>query len=126
MEKLMTKRIVIKHPEDWTDQMIHDHYSELRIEDDLGSCDEIEEAMDLDVSDMNQRAEFVHAKITNVDLNHDSIAIDYDVEWSAHYGCSDFNSSGIDSRSISGSRKGNTFTFDVYDSLPDRTTLDEF
>ena len=118
----MRSKIRLDLPGDWGDEVISSFFKAIDFE--LGH--EIEGAMDLDVSDLDERAWVYEKRIREVELTKDSIFITYELAYDAYHGCRDINYSDTDERHMSGARQGNTFYFDEYIPPPRRTTFEEF
>ncbi|MDY4297023.1 MULTISPECIES: hypothetical protein [unclassified Xanthomonas] len=110
--------IVIKLPDDLSDEEIRDYF--------LGNIDEYHDALDLDVGQTSDnRVQIDDIDIDKVDLTSYSISIDFTVQYSAYYGCDDANFADEDQRNLHGSRTGNTFTFDRFEMPEQRYPDDE-
>ena len=114
----MDEFVIVELPDYFSDDEIKDYL--------VSNITDLYEAMDLEVDDSDDRAQLNEVTVTQITLRPDSIDIEFDVEYSAYYGCKDMDYSDEDSRSIAGYRKGNTFTFDKFIAPPKRTTYEEF
>ena len=119
----METKIFVEFPANLSDEAIRDELEGTGI--DASGDHELVPAMDLDVSEFDDRATVSDVTITEVELDAESICITYTVEYDAYYGCKDMNYADAVERSITGARVGNRFTFDAHTPLPKRTTLDE-
>ncbi|WP_148211133.1 hypothetical protein [Methylovorus glucosotrophus] len=88
--------------------------------------DELEPALDLSVEDLDDRACFFEAEIVYVQEDETSVFIQYDVTYTAYYGCRDQDNSGVDERGVTGVRQGNAWIFSVHVPPPPRSTYEEF
>ena len=86
---------------------------------------ELAPALDCDVADFDERARIDEIHIRAVDIEGDSIAITYELLFSAFYACSDIDYAGHHQRVVSGRREGDLWVFSPHVSLPPRSTLDE-
>lgn len=71
-------------------------------------------AMDLDVSDYDELAQLDEIIITAVTLNQQGVKIDYQLRFSAFYGCQDIDYHGHCQRVLRGRREGNGLLFMPY------------
>lgn len=109
----MTKLLKFDLPSEFNDEDIEDYFRE--------NVDDLRPAMDLDVGQgADHRIQIDDVEIENVELESDSIFIEFIVEFSAYYGCDDANFSDDDQRAVTGKRIGNTFIFEehVYPERP--------
>jgi hypothetical protein len=83
-------------------------------------------ALDLSVEDLDERACFFAVKIVDVQEDDSGVFIQYDVTYTAYYGCRDQDRSGVDERNITGDLQGNAWVFPVYVPPPRRSTYEEF
>ncbi len=84
-------------------------------------------AMDLDASQIDDRATVHEVTITDVEIDEESIVIHYEYEFSAYYGCRDMNYEGVsDEEVIVGARQGNTIEFQKFTPPERRSTYEEF
>lgn len=85
------------------------------------------EAMDLNAFRIDERATVHEVKITDVEVDKKTIAIHYEYDFSAYYGCRDINHAGTsDEDVIVGARQGNTLSFDKFKPPEPRSTFEEF
>jgi len=85
------------------------------------------EAMDLDASQLDDRATVHEVTITDVEVDEETVAIHYEYDFSAYYGCRDLNYAGTsDEDVIVGARQGNTLTFERFIPPVRRSTDEEF
>lgn len=104
------------------------------IEDDEELADWVREnpdlfsaAMDLDASRLDDRATAHEVTITDVEVDDETVAIHYEYDFSAYYGCSNMNYAGTsDEDVIIGMRQGNTLAFDKFIPPERRSTDEEF
>lgn len=104
------------------------------IEDDEGLAewvrnnpDLFSSAMDLDASQFDDRATVHEVTITEVEIDDESVAIHYEYEFSAYYGCRDMNHEGTsDEDVIVGTRQGNMIEFEKFTPPERRSTYEEF
>lgn len=84
-------------------------------------------AMDLDASQHDDRANVDEVNITEVEIDERTVAIHYDYEYSAYYGCRDVNySDTTDEEVIVGQRQGNTLLFEKFKPRERRSSDEEF
>lgn len=84
-------------------------------------------AMDLDVSQFNDRATVQDVTITEVEIDEESVAINYEYNFSAYYGCRDMNHDGTsDEDVIVGVKNGATLEFEKFIPPERRSTNEEF
>jgi hypothetical protein len=85
------------------------------------------DAMDLDASQIDDRATVHRVTITDVEVDAKNVTIDYEYEFSAYYGCRDMNYAGTsDGDTIVGVRHANTMEFDKFTPPERRSTDEEF
>lgn len=85
------------------------------------------EGMDLDVSQLDDRATVDDISITDVEICGETVVIHYEYDFSAYYGCRDMNYADTsDGDVIVGTRKGNILLFDKFKPRERRSTYDEF
>ncbi|WP_348946433.1 hypothetical protein ABHF33_07805 [Chitinibacter sp. FCG-7] len=75
-------------------------------------------AMDLDVSDYDELAQLDEIIITAITLDQQAVKIDYQLRFSAFYGCQDIDYHGSCQRVLRGRREGNCLLFTPY-TAPD-------
>ncbi|WP_157314955.1 hypothetical protein [Chitinibacter sp. GC72] len=75
-------------------------------------------AMDLDVSDYDELAQLDEIIITAVTLDRQAVKIDYQLRFSAFYGCQDIEYHGCCQRVLRGRREGHCLLFTPY-TAPD-------
>lgn len=84
-------------------------------------------AMDLDASQIDDRATVHDVTITDVEVDKESVAIHYEYDFSAYYGCRDMNYAGTsDEDVIVGVRNGSTLEFEKFIPPERRSTDEEF
>ena len=82
-------------------------------------------ALDLDVTDYDAHAILEKVRIIEIDLQ--PVAIEYEYDYAIFSGCRDLNFTGTSKRNrITGTLQGRTLTFPLHQSLPTRSTCDEF
>ncbi len=110
------KNIIFEVPDDIEDDEFEEYFIE--------NFDELLPALDLEVGD--DRAVVDNVDIEIFQLSEDRVDIQYIVEYSAYYGCSDMDYSNEDQRVISGTRNGRKFQFEIFITPPKRSTYEEF
>lgn len=110
--------ITIEVPSGFDDEAIKNYFTD--------NIENLYDAMDLEVNNLDDRAQVDDIQITEIELTSDTIYIEYNVEYSAYHGCRDANYVDDDQRSIEGSRVGNKFVFDRFVPRPARSTYEEF
>jgi len=98
-------------------------------EDEFGSyfrdiIDDLRPAMDLELED--DRAQIDEIEIETFALFDDVVHIEYEIRYSAYYGCKDMDYANEDQRVVSGQRTGRSFEFEVFVPSPMRSTFEEF
>ena len=85
-------------------------------------------AMDLDVSQHDDRATIDDVTITEVKIDEKTVVIHYEYEYSAYYGCRDMNySDTAEENVIFGQRQGsNKLLFEKFTPIERRSTNEEF
>jgi hypothetical protein len=83
-------------------------------------------ALDLDVSHVDMRAEAYGVRIINVDLHENTISVHYEVDYSIYHGCKDMDNDDSEDRFVSGVRTAKGSEYDEFVPHPGRTTFDEF
>ncbi|MDP1788005.1 MAG: hypothetical protein Q8M91_18815 [Polaromonas sp.] len=117
----MSKNITIECPHRESEDEDFDllKYFKDRIED-------LKPALDLSVEHLDDRACFFGVEIIDIQEDENSVFIQYDVTYTAYYGCRDQDHSGEDDRDVTGFRVGNYWEFPVYVPPPRRSTYEEF
>lgn len=83
-------------------------------------------AMDLDASIHDDRATVDEVRITNVELDDASVAIYYEYDYSAYYGCRNIDHGDTSEEEvIVGKRKGHNLLFDKFKPREKRSTDEE-
>lgn len=119
----MTDKVLIPVPDDFDDPDAEiDLVAYFR---DLLDSD-LEPALDTDVWELDQRAQFIEAEVTDISTEADGIVVFYDVTFDAYYGCRDLNYAGTGDRHIVGTRVGDSWVFDKHIPRLPRDTVDEF
>ncbi|AKH38233.1 hypothetical protein BCL69_10555 [Nitrosomonas communis] len=113
---LITKQLKIDIPHELDEDEIEGYFHD--------NVEDLYSALDLELPD--DRAQVDDVQITEFELTDDSVHIEYNVEFSAYYGCDDANYADSDQRSVSGRRDGSTLIFDIFVPPPRRDTVDEF
>jgi len=99
------------------------YFSKLLDEDNISDfC----EALDYDVTQFDDRAHLDELSISSVEVDGDTVTVQYDVAWSAYYGCSDMNQQDFDDREVFGEKDGDHWVFEVYKAPAKRSTFEEF
>lgn len=83
-------------------------------------------ALDLDVSHIDSRATLDGIEITCVEIQNDTVAVSYEVEYGVYNGCKDMDVSESLCYSTHGVKTLEGWMFKEIKLLPKRTTLDEF
>lgn len=83
-------------------------------------------ALDHDVSNIDQRAQVHAVRITDVDISGPQIAVTYDLEYSIYNGCKDMNVEDAEELHVFGELTDEGWEFDEHVPPPKRTTVDEF
>lgn len=116
----MSKHVTVVVPAEYIDD---DEISDYL----MGREEELYPAFDLDVGQTNDnRLQIDDVIITRVELSKDSVLIEFTVEYSAYYGCSDANFGDMEERALEGKRAGNIFTFEAFEYPEPRDTVDEY
>ncbi len=76
--------------------------------------DEWEEALDLEVGYVDDRATYEGHQIDDIRVSDGHVFIQYTVEYDAYYGCKDMDSAGEDERDISGDLVDGTLIFETF------------
>lgn len=88
--------------------------------------EEYSAALDYTANDHDDRAVVDEVRVTDVDLNDDSVGISYEVDYSAYHGCKDMSYADTHERFLSGRRDGRVFVFKKFVSPTRRSTFEEF
>jgi len=83
-------------------------------------------ALDFDVSHIDQRAQVGAVRVTNVDITGALIEVTYDVEYSIYNGCEDMNVQDAEELHVFGELTSGGWEFEKHVPPPKRTTVDEF
>ncbi len=83
-------------------------------------------ALDRDVSHINQRAHVDAVRVTDVDITGSLIEVTYDVEYSIYNGCKDMNVQDAEELHVFGELTSEGWEFEEHVPPPKRTTMDEF
>jgi len=85
------------------------------------------QAIDTDVSVHNDRAVLDDALIEEVEIDADgNVLVEYQLEFSWYYGCSNMDGSDEACGSVRGMRAGDKWIFEIPKPQERRSTLDEF
>lgn len=122
MEKRQATEVIIELPRFWEDEDVEEYFRDIN----FGAGHVIEAALDLDVSDIEDRAQLYDTSITEIELDEESISITYELSYEVYLGCRDLNYADIDERHLCGKREGNRFTFPIHFPPPKRSTYEEF
>ena len=114
----METKLTIELPDNLNEEELKD-YIRANIED-------LYPAMDLEVTDFDDRSVLDDVTIIEINLGSESICVEFEVEYSAYHGCKDQNYSDSDLREIEGDRIGNILIFEKFTPRPEHTTYDEF
>lgn len=113
----MTQQVQIAVPDDLDDQGIKDYLAE--------HWEKFADAFDQGSKRRDSRANFEGLEINEVELEDDQVVIEYEVYYSAHFGCSDMDYYDADPRTLIGHRNGLIFSFDVHITPPERIPSDD-
>ena len=83
-------------------------------------------ALDRDVSHIDQRAYVDAVRVTGVDITGSLIEVTYDVEYSIYNGCKDMNFQEAEELHVFGDLTSEGWQFEEHVPPPKRTTVDEF
>jgi hypothetical protein len=83
-------------------------------------------ALDHDVSNIDQRAEVYAVQITAVVISGNKIEVSYDLDYSIYNGCKDMDVQDSVPLHVFGTLTDEGWAFDVHVAPPKRTTLDEY
>jgi hypothetical protein len=114
----MSQTIRIPVPPDGEYDLL-DYFSDL-LDEEFG------EVIDFGVSEFDDRAQTDEIRVTSVVEQTDSITVHYEIDISAHYGCSDMDYAKTVPRTSRGVRDGPDWVFQRYVQPPRRSTHDEF
>lgn len=84
------------------------------------------DAMDITANEHDNRSQVDDIRVTGIQLNENSVTINYEVEYSAYHGCRDINYTDTDEREAHGERQGSLLIFEKFTPPPPRSTHDEF
>lgn len=112
----MTKTFIIEVPGYLEEDEIEGYFRD--------NIDDLRPAMDLELED--DRAQVDEIGIENFEMSDDSVHIEYEIQYSAYYGCKDINYADVDQRVVSGRRNGRSFEFNVFVPPPRRSTYEEY
>jgi hypothetical protein len=84
------------------------------------------DALDHDVSHIDQRAQVHAVRITDVDVNGSDIAVTYELDYSIYNGCKDMDIVDSEERHVFGELTEEGWVFDKHVPPPRRDTVDEF
>ena len=93
------------------------------IEDDES---DFSDALDHDVSHIDQRAQVYAVRITDVDINGSQIAVAYELEYSIYNGCKDMDVQDEEELHVFGELTDEGWAFDEHVPPQKRSTVDEF
>jgi len=82
-------------------------------------------ALDEDVWELDDRAQWIETEITHVENQGASVFVTYSVTFDAYYGCRDQNYAGTDERHLTGTRSDDHWAFPLYTRRERRSTVDE-
>lgn len=84
------------------------------------------DALDHDVSHIDQRAQVHAVRVTQVDINGSDIEVTYELEYSIYNGCRDMNVVDSEKLHVFGELTDEGWAFDEHVPPPKRDTVDEF
>ena len=84
------------------------------------------DALDHDVSHIDQRAQVYAVQVTNVDINDSQIAVTYELKYSIYNGCKDMDVQDAEELHVFGDLTDEGWAFDEHVPPPKRTTVNEF
>ena len=115
----MTKKIRIELPDEYDDGEIEEYF--------FAATEELQSAFDAySFIPDSDRVQIDEISITEVCISENSINIQYEVDYSAHYGCSNIDFVKTKTCSLTGTRNGNLFLFDEKEPPPKRSTYEEY
>lgn len=80
-------------------------------------------ALDLDIGDRELMGDL---DIEDVEVTETYVHVTFSLEISSFHGCKNLDYQKLDQRSVTGITDGSDWVFDVFQSPPERTTVDEF
>ncbi len=84
------------------------------------------DALDHDVSHIDQRAYVYSVRITDVDISGSQIAVTYELDYSIYNGCKDMNVEDAEELHVFGEMTDEGWAFNEHVPPPKRSTVDEF
>ncbi len=84
------------------------------------------DALDHDVSHIDQRAQVDSVRITDVDISGSQIAVTYELDYSIYNGCKDMNVEDAEELHVFGEMTDEGWAFNEHVPPPKRSTVDEF
>lgn len=84
------------------------------------------DALDHDVSHIDQRAQVHAVRIRDVDISGSQIEVTYELEYSIYNGCKDMDVQDAEELRVFGDLTDEGWAFDEHVPPPKRTTVDEF
>lgn len=83
-------------------------------------------ALEIDTSHLDDRATVDDVRITEINVDKQTVVIRYEYDYSVFYGCRDMDGGDTeDDLVIVGNRQGNTITFETFKPRERRSTYDE-
>ena len=119
----MTSEIRIPIPQDLEEDALKAYFQQ-KINSGSGVAGKLIAALDLDLDD--DRATVDEVEIEEVACFEDEVVIQYTVNFSAYYGCSDQDYADEDCRTVTGQRYEDCWVFQIHISPEPRSTRDEF
>ena len=92
----------------------------------IDSRSEFTNALDLDVSHIDWRAQVHVVQITQVGINGPYIEVSYKLEYSIYNGCKDMNVVDVEDLHVTGELTADGWAFDEHIPPPRRNTVEEF
>lgn len=86
---------------------------------------EFARALDLDVSDLDDRAVVEEVEVTGVEIEGDTLCIEYAVHFSVYYGCQDHDIQDCVERTVRGHRTAHGWELPEHVPLPKRVPSDD-
>jgi len=84
------------------------------------------DALDHDVSHIDQRAQVYAVRVTDVDINGSQIEVTYELGYSIYNGCKNMNVQDAEELHVFGDLTDEGWAFEKHVPLPKRTTHEEF
>lgn len=87
---------------------------------------DFQDALDQDVSHIDQRAQIDAVRVTHVDIHDSRISVTYELEYSIYNGCKDMDVQDAEELHVFGDLTDEGWAFDEHVPPPKRSTVDEF